>query len=423
MTIASGVSIRLAPQVSFPADRALDGLADALDGAWVWDAYCQAFGRPRALPRRIRIRQFSHSPGRGAILGYVVEWESDLYLPAENISLRLERGRDAEISRYPDDRNLPGLADAARPDSALGLVNRHVLRVPARQIRVDAVRYRPGSRAVLRHTIGQMTFYVRVVRPASAAILVSAAKRIVCSSFVAPRLAGYWDGGGVVWLSRIPGRNLRRYIRRGGRPDPDQLLDGLESLWGMSSDGESGDAFNLERRYRQAKRVLGHAARDDDELRDRVATAIRRLDPFVAAWRPSGMAHNDFYDDQMLELPDGRIALVDFEELGPGDPMLDIGNFLAHLRIQARLGSERIASAVDAYRTEFRSAALERLPWDEHELDLREAVCIFPNLHEHGSKYQFRLATSTGRRIVAGERSTRLTHESAQPRRTVGQPI
>ena len=339
MTADLASEIRLEPTVEFPKDPRLPELARGFDAQWVWATYCQAFGQPEQRPEVIRIRQFNHTPGRGAIVGYVLAWQPDAYLPSEEFSLRLVRGRAAEIARYPDDRQLPGLAEAARPDSALGLVNRFVLSVPARRINVDAVRYRPGSRAVLRHTIGKVTLYARVVRPASASVLVSASERIARSAFVAPRLAGHWNSGGVVWFSRIPGRNLRRHIRRGGRPDPESILDGLTSLWDLSDIAPQARAFSLKRRYVQAKRILDHATRGDEDLREALRSATRRLDPFVESWRPSGTAHNDFYDDQMLELPDGRIALVDFEETGPGDPMLDVGNFLAHLRIQGGLGA------------------------------------------------------------------------------------
>ena len=89
----------------------------------------------------------------------------------------------------------------------------------------------------------------------------------------------------------------------------------------------------------------------------------------------------------MLSLPDGRIALVDFEETGPGEPMLDVGNFLAHLRIQSGLGRDDSAAEISAYHDAFRRAALDRLNWNERELDLREAVCLF------------RICTSTVRNI------------------------
>ena len=387
MSSVAATRLHLEPQVEFPNDPGLEDLSWAFDGDWIWTRYCEAFGPPAQRPRVIRIRQFSHTPGRGAIVGYVLIWERDAYLPTVEFSLRLVRGRLAEISRYPDDPGLPGLADAARPDSALGLVNRFVLSVPARRIKVDAVRYRPGSRAVLRHTIGKVTLYVRVVRPPSASVLVSASEYIARSAFVAPRLAGHWNSGGVVWFSRIPGRNLRRHIRNGGKTDPHLILDGLGSLWGGWDGAPEGKTFSLKRRYVQAKRVLVHATHGDEELRKSLRTATRRLDPFVESWRPSGLAHNDFYDDQMLELPGGRIALVDFEEVGPGDPMLDVGNFLAHLRIQGRLGSDSVSEATGAYHAAFRGASLDRLPWEERKLDLREAVCLF------------RVCTSTVRHI------------------------
>ena len=79
----------------------------------------------------------------------------------------------------------------------------------------------------------------------------------------------------------------------------------------------------------------------------------------------------------MIRVADGRLALVDFEEAGLGDPLLDVGNFLAHTRWSAHFGPEAEAQASGAYHRRMREAALERFGWDEHALDLREAVCIF----------------------------------------------
>ena len=101
------------------------------------------------------------------------------------------------------------------------------------------------------------------------------------------------------------------------------------------------------------------------------------LDLFVESWQPSEIAHNDFYDDQLLALPDNRMALVDFEEAGPGDSRLDVGNFLAHLRWRSRVGERKQTDASGVYHNVFRSAALHRFGWDERELDLREAICLF----------------------------------------------
>ena len=68
---------------------------------------------------------------------------------------------------------------------------------------------------------------------------------------------------------------------------------------------------------------------------------------------------------------------MDFEEAGPGDPMLDVGNFLAHLMWRARLGRQRENDASAGFHDVFRQAALDRFRWSERELALREAVCLF----------------------------------------------
>ena len=124
-------------------------------------------------------------------------------------------------------------------------------------------------------------------------------------------------------------------------------------------------------------------------------TVASALHPFVDAWQPTAIAHNDFYDDQMLIANDtGRLAMVDFEEIGPGDPMMDVGNLLAH---QHRAALRGAPEAVEEYRQAFRAAALERFGWDPQELNLREAYCLFrlaPNaFHQLRENWQETLET------------------------------
>ena len=196
------------------------------------------------------------------------------------------------------------------------------------------------------------------------------------SGFVLPRLAGYWAEGGVVWLSEIPGKNLRQRMQVGKLPDPTQLLGGLQTLWNAPHVLDGARPFNLSAAYRRAKRSFIHNVRNEDTARRSLKDATKSLDPFARSWRPTGIAHNDFYDDQMLVLPDGRIALVDFEEAGPGDPMLDVGNFLAHLRWASRFGRKG-RDGSGAYYEQFRRASLEQFRWADRDLAFREAVCLF----------------------------------------------
>ena len=367
----------LSPPVDLPEDRDLAGFSHLFDGEWVWGAYASWLGRPEVAPERLRLRQLSYNPRRRAVVTYAAEWLHDDFVTQERFAIELARDQPTRVFRYPEDPNLPGLAAVASAAAATKLLNQHVFTIPVRRVRVDVVRYRHGGHAVLRHRLGRVRFYVRVMRPARVARLINAAELVAPSGFVLPRLAGCWAEGGVVWLSEMPGTNLRKLIRKGEALDPELLLSPLARLWATPSGASEHRPFSLAGAYRRARRVFRQVLRDHDGPRRTLKRATAALDPFVKSWRPSGIAHNDFYDDQMINLPDGRLALVDFEEAGLGDPLLDVGNFLAHMRWSAHFGREAEAAASGAYHRRMRAAALDRFGWDERALDQREAVCIF----------------------------------------------
>ena len=364
----------LQPKVELPADRGLKDLPLLFDPEWVAAAYGSLADGEGPSPAGFRVRQISHTPGRVAVVSYITEWDSETYLPAQQFVARAERAKPVEVFQFPNDRHLPGLPRAADPETAVELVASHVMAIRPRTMGVEVIRYRPSNRAVLFHRAGRARFYARVMRPPALPAFLTSWEVVAQSDFVAPRVAGRWDEGGVVWMSEIPGKNLRRLIRKRTHSDPAALLGGLESLWAQPMSGQ-GQPFNLLGAYRRAKRSFTYI--QTDTASDVMVSITKVLDPFVESWRPSTVAHNDFYDDQILVLPDGRPALVDFEEAGPGDPMLDVGNFIAHLRWRSRFGHQNFADANASYRDELRSAAVDRFGWPERDLDLREAVCLF----------------------------------------------
>ena len=192
-----------------------------------------------------------------------------------------------------------------------------------------------------------------------------------------PGLAGCWHEGGLVWLTEVRGRELRQRIRKGKFPEPKLLLDGLESLWRAPPEDCGIQPFSLSRAYRRALRSFRHNLRDHPDSSRALNAIVDSLNPFVNAWRPTGMAHNDFYDDQLLVQGDGRLALVDLEDIGPGDSMLDVGNFLAHLRWSTQSSRKERAENCEAFHAALRNAALERFRWDARDLAMREAVSLF----------------------------------------------
>lgn len=369
--------MRYFEQVELPQDPALPLLPALFDSEWVGgfvqDHLPDSFGEPEG----IRIHHFIHSIGRRALVSYEVTWPADQYLPPEYFVAKTNGKGPIELSRYPLDSRLPGLVQAAQPTGALDLANEHVLTVPARRARVQLIRYRPEYRAVLRHRLGPVRLYARVMRPSDVPGFVETHKVATQTSFVVPGLAGCWHEGGVLWLTEIRGRDLRRRIRKGRMRDPKPVLDGLESLWQAPQEDFGARPFSLQRAYSRALQSFRHNLRDQHDSMHRLNAIADMLDGFVASWRPSSMAHNDFYDDQMLLTADGRIALVDLEDIGPGDPMLDVGNFLAHLRWSSQSSNKDRAENCRSFHRLFLGAALERFKWDAQSLALREAVCLF----------------------------------------------
>ena len=175
-------------------------------------------------------------------------------------------------------------------------------------------------------------------------------------------------------MTSVPGETVRALIRKGAAPDPRTLLDALTKLWSHQLEPKRGYPLDLLGGFEMTERLLSTLLKSDGARRQLKGIADV-LGPFAQTWQPSGMAHNDFYDDQVLVTPDGQLALVDFEEIGPGDPLLDVANMLAHLRWMARFGTA--PEAFTSYRRDLRSAALAHFGCDGQALDLRESYAIF----------------------------------------------
>ena len=225
--------------------------------------------------------------------------------------------------------------------------------------------------------MGRVRLYARLMRPADVPPFLRARAVATRSGFAIPGLAGAWGDGGIVWLTEARGKNLRQRIRKGKAPDPMLLLERLESLWRVPPAEHDLPPISLHRAYSRALKSFRHNLRDHADAARQLEALAANIGPFVESWQPSAMAHNDFYDDQLIVMAPDKIALVDLEDIAPGDPMLDVGNFLAHLSWSTRFGSRRHSENCAGYRDALRHAALDRFNWDARELAMREAVCLF----------------------------------------------
>jgi hypothetical protein len=371
---------RLDPAVCIPEDGGLPRLDNLFDKQWVWRAFCAQFGEPEEAPDRIRALQCNYRPGARALVNYAAEWQRGRWVVDDQFSIEMTAGKPDNFFHYPDDPYLPGLPFVGGAVTAPELLAKYV-GVSPRRLRVEAVRYRPATRAVLRHivawraaSLGSITLFVRVMPPRRLDRLISAADLAQSSGFTIPPILGVWPEGGVVWMASVPGETLRGLIRTGTPPDPRTLLNALSGLWERPLEIGQGHPLDVWGAFEMTKILFMHLLVSEEERRQLLGITDV-LGPFAKEWQPSAVAHNDFYDDQLLVTPEGELALVDFEEIGPGDPLLDVANMLAHLRWMERFGNA--PEQCNAYRIRFRSAALAHLGCTEQALRLREAYALF----------------------------------------------
>src|SRR5438477_1073033 len=245
------------------------------------------------------------------------------------MSSRAERASSAE-GVLPLDPALPGLEWLR-----LGAPERL-----ARARGLSVVEHRPGRRAVRRSgEAGAGVFWKvdrneRGARAAEGHAALGSAAAAGALLFRAPRLVGYWPAARVLAVEEVAGIPLAavqpadrsRAFRETGA-----ALASLHSapiaparIWSLGD-----EARVLER----ASDVLREAAPGEqpglEELRARIIAALASLPPEAAP------IHRDFHPGQVLWDPGAGVALLDLDDLALGHPLLDVGNFTAHLRLEA----------------------------------------------------------------------------------------
>jgi hypothetical protein len=105
-----------------------------------------------------------------------------------------------------------------------------------------------------------------------------------------------------------------------------------------------------------------------------------RLAEAVIGWEEGSeppdewIVHGDLYESQVL-VDGGTLGLIDLDDLGPGDPLLDAANFSAHLLLLGASGLPA-GSPILRYREELRAAFCRRFDADPAFLARREAYCL-----------------------------------------------
>jgi hypothetical protein len=280
------------------------------------------------------------------------------------------------VQGFGVDAALPALSEACAPAAggeiweALETAARRQLGASAHleSVGAETVRYRPGSRCVLRYTLtvegdATMTIFGKLHAEPLRAVAVDAIMRrlhaeqaaaATVSPPVVPRPLGVVEGAGLALTAAagegdgvsgplLPGIDMLRPRRRsdsaGLAVPAASLAAAAEALARLhsSSVGIRDDLGVVRPGIREAERARERAALLGDfapALAPRLSAAADGLVASLAGAVCDSpvLSHGGFEPSQLVYSAADRMVVTDFDGLCLADPALDVGSFLAHLR-------------------------------------------------------------------------------------------
>ena len=284
---------------------------------------------------------------------------------------------------YPNDPNLPGLALLADRDAVAELVRRNPLAfgLPAegelRDLRHGVAKYVPGQRcgyryrALWRDAAGAETehrFYGKAYQEGlgepAYEILRQLWESEACTSgrLRIPAPYGFDSEHEVVWQEMLPGASFSKDA---------SALD-LEAWAGLIASSLGSfhateltlpPGLGLERELEELQLSVRKLCKSYPQYAERCKALGARLTaavPFLEAVPPAPV-HGSFKISHVFDA-EGRVAFIDFDGAGLGDPTYDVGRFLAHL-VVAGLNSKADEESIGACLDRFRDAYGRAVPW------------------------------------------------------------
>jgi ABC-type multidrug transport system fused ATPase/permease subunit len=373
----------LDPAASAAVRRELPGLADALDAEAMRPHLTALLGEGWTL-RDCIPGQRLYQPGRGAIVRYALrldragsgepverlvtgrllprgvdagawlaeraeamaaEWAGREELAPFAVPVAAVAERHMVLHAFPLDPELPGLLAASDPERAIELVRPVV--DGAGSCQVELVTYGRRDRCVLRYRIdkdtpGDRTLYAKVYRegPDEAARLAAAAVRAAVAAggpFTVAGLAAYDAELRVALIEPVPGTARVPALVKSGS-DPDQLEADLVICTRLAAAVHGADADAPERTVDAElaalrQELIGVGGRSP-ALGIRLTRWLAPVEAAAAATEPLplGPAHGHLGLSHLL-LDGDRCGLIDLDSICLAEPALDLGSFLAHLRL------------------------------------------------------------------------------------------
>lgn len=404
-------------------DSALPGLAAALDPQAMRDALRSTLPEARDTVQieNVAVADVRYDPGQGAELLYRVKVReletkksSRVLLvgvlgkgeppapPAELLERYHAEPRplrtpqlwlpDLQLTlrAFPLDAELPMLADALDPrrvrDALSALWRRRDVRL--RDVHVEALGYTPHNRAAFyyetlaedRHSgIPEMRRIIAKMHGKKTAERLFAGSwalwRAVSSQCrLAPPL-GYLPTLGVTLQEQVRGERLGALAS-----DPTFTRRMRQTARALVALHDASVPLATRRKPDEEARVVHRWSHVLRAIRPDLAEHVGRLrDQLAAALEQhvqlKGAVHADFHHTNVLVADEG-ITIIDLDEMAYGDPLLDVGRFLASLRIPSLRTFGNLDGLAEA-REQFLEEYLRHKHEDVRRVRLFEAACLF----------------------------------------------
>jgi hypothetical protein len=275
---------------------------------------------------------------------------------------------DMTVSVFPIDGELPSLVHATDPERMLGIFQEALPRLHGRSFvpqrcRVELGHYGRQHRCVLRYVLEggahgnddrRVVVYGKLAVDGRGALteplLEALTQRVLTGSsrdaFAIPRSLGFYPELKLVLLESIPGvprvAQLLKARMNGERPAPREALT-LESAVDTcartaallhGSDISLGGTRPLEGELAELRSAQAAIQRVSPDFGARFDGWLDHLTRYAALTHPSPLclSHGDFSYTQLI-FANGDCGLVDFDTICQAEPALDLGHFLAYLRL------------------------------------------------------------------------------------------
>ncbi|HEX6149265.1 phosphotransferase family protein [Nocardioides sp.] len=312
---------------------------------------------PAALPDPSggqRLHDVRWTPGEGCRLSYRDESPG---AAATFVAVDVTGG-DWSRYDYRDDARLPGLARAADP-LVVGTLLTGMLGERLSSCRVEPVRFRSGSRCVLRYEAttrtGTTTLYAKVFRPERFDQTASLGRDLAGSSrdhALVPELAATWPELQVLVGEAVPG--LPASVVLGDPGVPAQARVGLARRLGAllarfhAIADVPAPRWTAEDQVASLADAMAAVHHVDPELAARLLSCLEVLGASVPAPGRQVLSHGSFRASQVVLTPEGDLVALDTDRLSRSDRARDLGAVLAHLTWQGiRQSQERVAVRAD----------------------------------------------------------------------------